>query len=305
MGIVSCVRKLWGDHRMDIKDNIRELLKRIERERKNINYELKHMPKGVLVISTNGPDRISYFNRVRTNSGIKLKGVGSDKNLMYRLARKAYLKEYRERLEFSAKVLIKTLAELPELNSALYLPDMPKHFELLPWEEITMPVNVHGLIQHPVLDGSMEPEPIATVFTGDSPRAWAEAPFCANNSYPEDKIHLTSSQVFCRSKSEAATDEIYCDLEIPHHYDECLSIQMELISPDFRGIRQDNQFLYHEHLGIKSLAYTYRLARKLKLYAEEGIVLGKNLLLTCDNEFGGINLSLIRAQIRDFYRLQR
>ncbi|MCR4805154.1 MAG: hypothetical protein K5981_05815 [Clostridia bacterium] len=177
---------------------------------------------------------------------------------------------------------------------------LPKHFELIP-DDWLLGRSRNALC--PVLDGSLAPEPIGTMFRGNSPATWMRTPYRANASYPEDLIHRTSNGFSCRSKSEAGITGVYDELGIPFHYDEELAIRMETIAPDFRGIRGDGAFIYHEHWGLQSDGYIRRNLGKLHKYASEGILLGRNLLITCDDESGGLNLSLIREQIRDIYRL--
>ena len=288
---------------MDIDTTLELLLRSIDSERKYLNNELKHMPRGTLVISTNGPGRISYLNQIRTGTKYRYKGVGSDPVLVQQLARKAYLKEYRQRLDETERRLrdVKNTASsltLDPLRKAL-----PKHFEEIPDQWLLGTIGGSGSLC-PILDQSLEAQPISQVFMGNSPEEWMVSPYCANTSHPEDLIHKAPRGFNCRSKSEAGVSGIYDDLSIPYHYDELLAIRMETISPDFRGIRSDHAFIYHEHWGLQSEDYIRRNLYKLRLYALEGIVLGKNLLITCDDEAGGVNLPLIREQLKDIYRIR-
>lgn len=287
---------------MIINTSIDLLLRSIESERKNLNIELKHMPRGTLVITTNGPKRISYLNQIPSGTRYHYKGIGSNPILVQKLARKAFLKEYRQRLDD----LERMLQDLQRAASSLSLPQirtaLPKHFELIPDDWLLGNPKIHGNIT-PVLDGSLESEPISTVFTGDSPTDWMISPYCANTSHLEDLIHKAARGFYCRSKSEVGVTGLYDDLDIPYHYDETLSIRMETISPDIRGIRRDGNFIYHEHWGLQTERYVRKNLYKLQLYASEGIVLGKNLLITYDNNDGGVDLPLIREQIKDMYRL--
>ena len=281
---------------------IENLLTRTQAERFRVNNELKHLPRGALLISSNGKGRLSYFQSRYVNGKRLLKGVGTDQELVQQLARKAYLKESRKRLTEMEKMLWDLKNTTPSLDLDELRKALPKHFERIP-DDWLLGKTVRDGILHPVFDGSLEPEPINAVFTGESAAEWMVSPYCANTSYIEDLIHKASRGHYCRSKSEVGVSGLYDDLSIPYHYDELLSIRMETISPDFRGVRRDKTFLYHEHWGLQSEDYIRRNLYKLRLYASEGIILGKNLLITWDDEAGGVNLPLIREQIEDIYRL--
>ncbi|MBR6969462.1 MAG: hypothetical protein IKH87_01890 [Firmicutes bacterium] len=268
----------------------------------HLNNELKHMPKGTLVISTNGPGRISYFNQIKTGNRYRYKGIGSNPWLIRQLARKNYLKEYRQRLNVMEQKIRTIQKEATALDLENILTALPKHFDRIPDDWLLAKTNREGLL-HPVFDGSLEPEPISTVFMGTSPEKWMLSPYSANTSHTEDLIHRAGRGFYCRSKSEVGITGLYDDLSIPYHYDEKLSIRMETISPDIRGIRSDRAFICHEHWGLKTDGYIRKNMYKLNLYASEGFILGQNLLVTFDDEAGGLNLPLIREQIKDIYHL--
>ena len=288
---------------MDIDTTLDLLLRSIESERKHLNNELKHMPRGTLVISTNGPGRISYFNQTRTGTRYRYKGIGSNPVLVQQLARKAYLKEYRRRLDETERELRDMKNTASSLTLDRLRKTLPKHFEDIPDQWFLGAPGGTGSLC-PILDHSLEAQPIDPLFTGDSPEKWMISPYRANPSHQEDLIHKAPRGFHCRSKSEAGVSGIYDDLGIPYHYDELLAIRMETISPDFRGIRSDRAFIYHEHWGLQTDDYIRRNLYKLRLYASEGIILGKNLLITCDDETGGVNLPLIRKQLKDIYRIR-
>ena len=95
--------------------------------------------------------------------------------------------------------------------------------------------------------------------------------------------------------------ERYDAMKIPYHYDEVIEIGGRLRSPDIGFARPDRKIIYHEHAGLKTQEYQDELMDILRLYASAGIRLGDNLILTFDDENGGINLQLVDALIRDRY----
>ncbi len=288
---------------MDIRREIENLLTRIRAERVTVNNELKRLPKGSLMISGNGKGRLSYFQSRRINEKRVLKGIGSDQRSMEQLARKAYLLEVRDKLDLTEDLLKQLGRQLPSFAIEALRRDLPKHFDRIPEEWLLGTSGLAGDLR-PVFDGSLDAEPIRAVFTGASAGEWMFAPYCANSSHGTDLIHKAPRGFFCRSKSEAGIAGLYDELGIPYHYDELMAVRMTFISPDFRGIRRDARFICHEHWGLQSEAYIRRNLKKLFDYASEGYVLGRNLLITCDDEFGGIDLSLIREQIKEIYRIR-
>ncbi|MCR4805155.1 MAG: hypothetical protein K5981_05820 [Clostridia bacterium] len=84
---------------MEVSTNVEMLLRSVQSELDHLNKELKHMPRGTLVITTNGPARISYLHQQRSGTRYSYKGIGSNPELVQQLARKAYLKVYRQQLE--------------------------------------------------------------------------------------------------------------------------------------------------------------------------------------------------------------
>ena len=287
---------------MNHQHEIENLLTRVHAERLRVNNELKHLPRGSLLISSNGAGRLSYFRSRYVNGKRLLKGIGTDPELVQQLARKAYLKESRKKLTEFEEMLWDLKKTMPSLTLKELRKTLPKHFEQIPDDWLLGMTAVKGTL-HPVFDGSSEPEPISTVFTDESPSEWMTSPYCANTSHMEDLIHKAARGFYCRSKSEVGVTGLYDDLGIPYHYDELLAIRMETISPDIRGIRRDKAFIYHEHWGLQSEDYVRRNLYRLRLYAAEGIILGQNLLITWDDEAGGLNLPLIREQIKDIYHL--
>ena len=108
-----------------------------------------------------------------------------------------------------------------------------------------------------------------------------------------------------RSKSEAAILDRYNYFKIYCHYDEIVvSYNGVRKSPDFIGMREDGKVIFHEHFGLMNQA-EYRNAYKSKLafYELNGIVPWDNLIITFDNPNGSIDVSMIDAQLKHFYKI--
>lgn len=277
------------------------LLSNLKKQRRMLNIELKQMPEGRLMISSNG-SRLSCFDTGSSGRGRRLKGIGRNQELVRRLARKAYLLEKLERIEINIAQLEHAREQCVSLEETDLLKSMPKHFDTLDVLDLVNPAMQNtGKWPNPSRDPAVRPENPALYLEGMSAQEWAELPYRENTKKLEHKIHRTNRGFLARSKSEVLVTGEYDRKGIYYHYDEVLEIDGELISPDIRGVRADGSFIYHEHLGLQDDAYTADTIRKLIVYRRAGIVLGKNLFLTFDNEYGGISMDLIRASINAMY----
>ena len=238
--------------------------------------------------------------------------INNDRERIYRLAHKAYIKEYARRLRADREIVSKAAKAMLPLDYGSILRALPAHFDLLDPELVKEPAKSAEDFSYP--NPSAEVRPVAARLylkgwgakseaAGGDPWEWAAEPYCENTDHPENKTHVTRRGLYCRSKSEALIFEIYMALGLPFHYDETVIIGGQRVSPDFIGVRRDGRFIYHEHCGLTSESYRARTDRKAWLYGGAEIFPGDNLLYTYDDPDGNINTSLIEAQIRNAYRL--
>ena len=280
---------------------IEQLLSSLKKQRRMLNIELSGMPEGKLMISSNGA-RLSCFDIASPNSRRKPKGIGRDKELVCRLARKAYLLEELDRIDINIQRLERALASSVSLDETDLLRSLPKHFDTFDVRDLTNPALQNtGKWPNPSQDPSVRPRTPALQLEGMSAQEWAEQPYRENTKKLEHKIHRANRGFWARSKSEVLVTSEYDRKGIYYHYDEVLEIDGEFVSPDIRGIRADGRFIYHEHLGLQDDGYTADTTRRLILYRRAGIVLGKNLFVTFDDEYGGISMDLLRASIDAMY----
>ncbi len=266
-----------------------------------LNNELRRLPDGKLMISSNG-DRLSYFDIGGDYSRVHPKGIGRNAETVYKLARKAFLQEQLKRVETNIAILETAIAGSMGLDTKDVLAAMPKHFERLDAERFIKAAarNIDSW-PNPSRDPSLYPKPAALHLESMSPEEWAAIPYKENTSFLESKVHRANRGFYVRSKSEALFTAEYDRAGIFYHYDETITIDGEYISPDMIGLRQDGVFIFHEHLGRQDEQYAERTIRKQITYQKAGITLGKNLFFTFDNEFGEINMPLIQASIETMF----
>ena len=311
---------------------LRELQTQMEEEYKTVRKSVNRptWPQLMITKSRTRTDylAVTYINGKRVKHYIK-----KDPGYIYRLAHKAYIKEYALRLRADMGVISAAVRAFDRLDYNSVLRSLPKHFDILDPEFVTAPgkLAVRNAYPDPSLPGKLTagnswtdpsapgkravkrayPNPSPGVAPADARLEladmdaweWAAEPYCENTDHPETKTHITREGLCCRSKSEALIFGIYMSLGLPFHYDETVMIGGRRISPDFIGVRRDGRFVYHEHCGLNSEQYRSRSDRKTWLYASAGIYPGDNLIYTYDDPNGSINAKLAEALIRDAYKL--
>ncbi len=262
---------------------------------------LSRLPEGRLMISTDG-NELCFFDVSVGDGGRKLRQIGKDRQRVQKLARRRFLEEELKRLDRNIPIVEKARNASVSLDQKDILSMMPKHFDLFEPELL-----IYGREAPkwpcPSRDPLILPKAPLLDLGGRDPAEWAAEPYRENTSYLQFKTHLAPRGFYCRSKSELGIYSIYDRKRIYYHPDETIIINGTLLSPDAIGARQNGDLIYHEHCGVQSARYSERLHNKLYLYEQAGIVPGKNLLLTFDDENGNLNLALVEAMIDDIYRL--
>ena len=286
---------------MEYIKTLENMLSDLKGQRKMLNNELRKLPKGKLMISSNG-DRLSFFDIGQPHSRVSPKGIGRKSDTVCKLARKAYVKENIRRIDVNIAILEKALAGSFPLDPKSLLAAMPKHFDCLDPKRVIQPYSeTDSQWPNPCRDTSVYPRRAALRLEELTSQEWAALPYRENTKNLEHKVHRAGRGFYARSKSELLVLGEYDRREIYYHYDEVIEINGEYVSPDVIGVRSDGALIYQEHLGLQDLNYTGDTIRKLALYRKAGILLGKNLFLTFDDENGGINMDLIRASIDTMY----
>lgn len=105
-----------------------------------------------------------------------------------------------------------------------------------------------------------------------------------------------------RSKSEQIIANALYSYGIPFHYEEEFIYQIGNIGkvyPDFTILLPNGKTIIWEHLGLLSQeSYCQRTAEKLNIYQMNGYNLGKNLILTMDDNRQNISSTVIHQIIR-------
>ena len=124
--------------------------------------------------------------------------------------------------------------------------------------------------------------------------------------YEERLIHHTIEGEMVRSKSEVIIANCLHYNELEYEYESVLELEQgKPLRPDFKVIDGDTGSVwYWEHCGMMTdPKYVKRWEDKRKFYEKHGIVEGKNLIITYDDENGGLDTAYIDKLIKNTFDL--
>lgn len=117
-------------------------------------------------------------------------------------------------------------------------------------------------------------------------QAWVNEPYERNTRHPENLTFKTYSGINVRSKSEVLIDMFLYKNQIPFRYECPLELDGIILHPDFT-IRhpQTGQVYYWEHFGLMdNPAYSKSACSKLQLYISNGIIPTIQLITTYETK---------------------
>lgn len=141
----------------------------------------------------------------------------------------------------------------------------------------------------------------------NSSKKWLSLPFQTSNYEIQEKVFHTKQGEMVRSKSELILADIYFELGIPYRYEcELILKNGSTNYPDFTLFHAPRRLtIYHEHLGrMDDEDYVNRNLKKLRAYEQNGIILGKNLILTFESKRYPLNPDLFREYIKEIFWLK-
>ncbi len=106
-----------------------------------------------------------------------------------------------------------------------------------------------------------------------------------------------------RSKSEKILADQFYKLHIPYRYESVLSLNnSQTFRPDFLllNVRTREEY-YWEHVGMMdNSGYVENFVRKISVYINNGIIPGKNLILTFETSKYPLNMKTVESLIREY-----
>ena len=115
-------------------------------------------------------------------------------------------------------------------------------------------------------------------------------------------MFFTKNGVRVRSKSELVIAERFEIMGIPFRYECAVSVEWQHWFPDFLVMNsRTGQEYYWEHFGLMSDAsYCLNALRKIETFAKQGIIQGKNLIITMENDRHPLNTEYVDALINAY-----
>ena len=273
-------------------DYLREELERIYLEFDNVlkqaSEELRHMPAGKLCCYSSGSNR--YYSKVIQDEGKRIrKGINRKPDLISELARKDYLIHLREAAEYNMRLMRHLLSHYHSMDPAKLIEEMSRAARSIQ----NLSFLTKGRISVDVDNDT------ARSVRMETHRIWANEKYEHSTYKPEEKIHLSSSGVYVRSKSELAIVEKLFNYDVPNRYEQIIYLGDRRYAPDFTFQDKDYELFFLEHAGMMNDPnYVRRHINKMRVYEQHGIVPWKNLIVTYDTVDGGINMAQIDSIIK-------
>ncbi len=123
--------------------------------------------------------------------------------------------------------------------------------------------------------------------------------------YEEGLIHRTARGEMVRSKSEVIIADCLYHNKLDYEYEAILELGGTIKRPDFKIIDSDtDEVWYWEHCGMmNNEKYRKRWEEKKNFYQSNGIVEGENLIVTYDDENGGLDSYAINNLVEKIFDL--
>lgn len=105
-----------------------------------------------------------------------------------------------------------------------------------------------------------------------------------------------------RSKSEVMIADRLIALGVPYKYEKPLHLDGGTVRPDFTALNvRTREELYWEHLGkMGDEDYSENAVRKINRYVREGIMPGRNLILTYETKASSLSSPIIERCIKEY-----
>ena len=249
------------------------ILELLNNELRESIKEMKSMPDGFLNLCSKGKKK-KYYHEYRYNGRRKRKTISIDSNRLGELARKRYLKKRIKNLKDEIKYIERITKKYKSNSMESIIQDFPKVYKSIPRQMFYPPEVREAII-------------------------WGNEPYYQDDEYLHHNKVPTKCGIKVKSKTEKDIVEALFDEGIPFHYEEVLYIDNKKIAPDFTIRRlSDGEVVYWEHFGrMHEARYRRNFFWKMSMYEKEGIIPGKNLIVTFEGGDQYVSRSEIYAII--------
>ena len=277
----------------------------------NSKREIQRLPSGNLRCYKH-QERMVFQQAQSINGKTILHGINRNQELIAQLARKEYLQKLHDTAEWDAGLLDQLMGRYRSLDPEDIVGSLSRAARNLPnWSSLKAGKIPQEGIPDEMRQGDVQfgevrldntrPDcvPADPAARMEAHRKWALEEYEQSTYKPEEKIHLTSSGVYVRSKSEALISEKLFDRDVPNRYEQIIRLEGKKYAPDFTFRDFRGEWFFWEHAGkMNEVKYVRRHLKKMSVYERCGIVPWKNLIVTYDTLDGGINMAFIDSIIR-------
>lgn len=247
------------------------LIRSLDGQITRTKQELKELPEGRLTRAARA--RKTYYYQHLPPHGFRKtarrKGITEEEDLIHQLARKRYVEVEQDLARRNMQVLKDARQQYQPVEPAAIRDLLGKSYDLLPPHMFT-----------PLITAS---------------QLWATDP----GYRPEGRIQTSPGGISVRSKSELVIEGRFEHFGVEAIYEQRIWIDKYHLHPDFTIRRRtDGETIYWEHAGGMS-EEKYRRDHKwrMQIYEDNGIVPWKNLIVTYDDEDGGLDARIVDALI--------
>lgn len=239
--------------------------------------ELVNAPKGVVQVSAGHSGYQYYHSYKKGKKNMREYIKKKEEKLAYELAQCDYLR----RVQSAAEVQVRELQKV----KAQYIANKP--------ENVFDKLNENR--KHLVSSLYMTDENFIEEWLKDIPNS--------TNPYPIESEIYTNKGEHVRSKSERIiADELY-RLGIPYKYEASLNLGGQtVVYPDFTVLHvKTRKTWYLEHLGmLDNEEYLQNTFSKMSQYIQNGIIPGKNLIITYEKSDSPLNTKNLEILLKEY-----
>lgn len=263
---------------MDLQKKINKL---IRRELKRCQYLYRKFERELEIIEEGSlSERKGTYNWCYRVNGKQFSHKVKDVNQLLRLKKRQFIKRglpvLEKRIKNCRDYLRRDVIYDPvEINNA-------------------MPEQYHGLKNMDVfLEGDINLE------------EWSAQKYERGNMYPEKKIYQIDNETWVRSKSETMISMRLVERGFKVRHEPAVRVGDKTLYPDFEiALEHIRRIVYYEHLGMMdNPEYAMKALNKLDEYAQNGIYLGYNLVISYETRNKPLTLADIDKVIDQLLKM--
>lgn len=239
--------------------------KKLDKIRQKIISQINIFPEGSLNISFHHKNKVQYYHKLAIGAKGEYIKV-EDKDLAIKLAQKDYNKKVLKSIDKELQAIKKYISTYPKITAEQVYEKLHKERQKL---------------VEPIIASDKE-----------YLKQWEEFKY-EGKGFSDDMPELyTDKNERVRSKSEVIIADSLYKANIPYRYECPLEFKNGLVVyPDFTLLnKKTRENIYWEHLGMMDdSSYAENAIQKINTYMQNGIYVGKNLLLTFETKTNPIN----------------